>query len=188
MTAPEQDTAEPEYALDASDIAYARRHLRDHGSIPDALSLLALLFFLLAAVLLFYGWHAYEEQRPFTLLVMLAAGFFLCFSFAMSLLTARIVMTWKPPRVCKPPYRISHRLALRFEGLTETSSSGQTTYYWTAIDRIDATATHAFFYTRPDTVVVVPRRAFDSDEAFDLFVDRARDYRQSATTLNEQTL
>lgn len=63
-------------------------------------------------------------------------------------------------------------ITLSNEGITHQSSSEiQTT--WAAV-RIEATKNHLFLWVPSNKILIVPRRAFDSDEEFARFCDFAR--------------
>jgi hypothetical protein len=65
-------------------------------------------------------------------------------------------------------------VVLSNEGLFVRSPDSESCYFWRGIERIDATATHAFFYLLTIQAVIVPARAFRSEAQFSAFVEYAR--------------
>lgn len=56
----------------------------------------------------------------------------------------------------------------------------ETKVAWSAVETIATTPAHAFFIARTPQGIVVPRRAFADDRAFDALVEMARGYRTSS--------
>lgn len=67
------------------------------------------------------------------------------------------------------------RVSLTPQGITESGEFGESTTRWSALNKIDTTDTHAFFYNSELTAIVVPVRAFKSAEEFERFVQAARE-------------
>jgi hypothetical protein len=171
----DQSSATGEYILEPWDIAAGRIQFGDNGSKASVMAYCTLLLLLTASGALALAWHeSRKELGSYAFIMFLTVSFFGCFFFAMALFVARIMITWKAPKSCRPLVGLPHRLSIAADGLTATGVGAQTVYFWPSIGRIDATAAHAFFHTTPNTVVVVPRRAFSSDDAFRGFVERAR--------------
>jgi hypothetical protein len=63
------------------------------------------------------------------------------------------------------------------EGSTEVSTART---LWEGVLKVAATETHLFIYLAPTQAIVIPGRAFPSDEDFDDFIDAARDYHRAA--------
>ncbi len=68
------------------------------------------------------------------------------------------------------------RLSIDAEAIRNTSEFASSAYLWHGIDQIGSTLDHAFFYINTTTAIVVPRRAFRDDRAFDDFLEAARHY------------
>lgn len=63
-----------------------------------------------------------------------------------------------------------HRLTLEPEWLVERTPLRESRTHWRAVGRVVSTDTHAFVYVTSFTAVIVPRRAFSTDEAFRAFL------------------
>src|SRR5205807_312657 len=72
------------------------------------------------------------------------------------------------------------RLTLTPEGVTHTSALAANFADWSAVEKVVATADHAFIYTMTNAAYVVPRRAFEGEREFLDFVETARRYHQAA--------
>src|SRR5262249_55569887 len=68
------------------------------------------------------------------------------------------------------------RLKLTPEGLLHSTAVSTTRVVWDGIERIGMTDHHAFFYLTPVSSLILPRRAFASEEEFERFVEMARIY------------
>ena len=68
------------------------------------------------------------------------------------------------------------RLSIDAEAVRSASDFAASTYLWHGIDQVGTTLDHAFFYINTTTAIVVPRRAFRDDRAFDEFLEAARYY------------
>lgn len=51
---------------------------------------------------------------------------------------------------------------------------------WAAVRKIEATKNHLFLWVPSNKILIVPRRAFDSDEEFARFCDLARRHQEAA--------
>ena len=69
-----------------------------------------------------------------------------------------------------------HRLILAADGLYLVTPDSQTFLRWSGVRKIEQTDEQAFFITGERQGQIVPRRAFDSESAFDDFVDLACRY------------
>jgi hypothetical protein len=65
-------------------------------------------------------------------------------------------------------------VVLSNEGLFVRTTDSESCYFWRGIERIEATATHTFFYLLTIQAIIVPARAFRSETQFRAFVDHAR--------------
>lgn len=65
-------------------------------------------------------------------------------------------------------------------GVSESGEFGQTTRTWKSIDRIAEDEDHAYIYLHATEAMIVPRRAFGSDEEFGNFVAQAGEYHAAA--------
>ncbi|HVS38334.1 MAG TPA: YcxB family protein [Gemmataceae bacterium] len=70
------------------------------------------------------------------------------------------------------------RVLLDAEAVRNISAFASSTYLWHGIEKVGATLQHAFLYINSVTAVVVPCRAFPSDQVFKDFVDAARHYQR----------
>lgn len=73
-----------------------------------------------------------------------------------------------------------HRVTLSPENINDSTEHGQTSTGWRAVERVAATAEHAYIYTGALAAIIVPRRAFASSSEFEAFVRTAREYHQSS--------
>ncbi|MGH7134191.1 MAG: YcxB family protein, partial [Pirellulales bacterium] len=71
-------------------------------------------------------------------------------------------------------------VVLSKEGFFVRTPDSESCYFWRGVERIDATATHAFFYLLAIQAVIVPARAFASEAHFCAFVDYARGLRKES--------
>jgi hypothetical protein len=173
----DQGSASEEYTLERWDIKAGRRQLAENGSTASVMSATALIFLVFAAAALILCWREATKGFSSTPVIMSFAVCFLgCFSVAMVVLVARVAITAHAPKACRPLVGLPHRLSIGADGLTASGGTAQTVYFWPSIERIDATDDHAFFHSTPNTVVILPRRAFPSVEAFRGFIERARSY------------
>lgn len=60
------------------------------------------------------------------------------------------------------------------EGVTQATQTQSQTWRWAAIERLEVTPEHIFLFDTPETAIVVPRRAFESEERSNVFIDSAR--------------
>lgn len=62
-------------------------------------------------------------------------------------------------------------LTIESGGLRETRPAGESLRRWSAVEKVLVTDTHAFVYTSAVEAFVLPRRAFESSDGFQQFVD-----------------
>ena len=72
------------------------------------------------------------------------------------------------------------RVTISPEGISRSSDFDQTTVRWSAVERVIKDKDHAFVYTSALAAIIIPRRAFADDVAFDDFVLKATGYHQEA--------
>lgn len=72
-----------------------------------------------------------------------------------------------------------HEVVLSAHSMQSKSELVETTYKWPAVEKIVATPDYAFFYASALSAIVIPRRAFASDEEFKHFVETARKYQEA---------
>jgi hypothetical protein len=63
-----------------------------------------------------------------------------------------------------------HRVAISAEGVTDQTASTAATYRWEAITRLVRDRKHLYLYVTAASAIIIPRKAFDSDEEFDDFI------------------
>jgi hypothetical protein len=66
-------------------------------------------------------------------------------------------------------------------GVSSSAQMGQGVLKWTAIERIDATREHIFFYLDKIRPVIIPRRAFASPATAEAFIEKAARWHAAAT-------
>lgn len=66
------------------------------------------------------------------------------------------------------------------EQITSRSSVGSATLSWAAVERIAKTETHIFVYLSPVSAIMLPRRIFPSDAAYEECDTTLRQYQQRA--------
>ena len=71
-----------------------------------------------------------------------------------------------------------HRVTISPEGVAEASEHAQTSTHWRGVEKVVATAGHAFIYIGAMAAVIVPRRAFADPADFDKFLDTAQQHHQ----------
>ena len=103
----------------------------------------------------------------------------ICVGLGMSLLACSPPMIRRRAR--KQYAKIyQHRLprqqtvVLSKEGFLVRTPDSESRHFWSGVERIDATATHVFFYLLTIQAIIVPARAFASEAHFRAFVDYAR--------------
>jgi hypothetical protein len=72
------------------------------------------------------------------------------------------------------------RITLTEDGIFQSSPSGYSVRYWSAISRVETAEDRLYLYTIFETGHMVPRRAFADEAAWDAFVAAARRYRDRA--------
>jgi hypothetical protein len=70
------------------------------------------------------------------------------------------------------------RLTISPEGVRVVSPTTESFTRWPGFCQIGSTDEHAFFFITPENAIVVPRRAFATDEAYDDFVNLAVAFRR----------
>jgi hypothetical protein len=65
-------------------------------------------------------------------------------------------------------------------GITSKSAVSTNSQSWGAVNRVVRTEESGYIYTSSVSAVVIPRRAFDSQTAFDEFLNEAESLRQAA--------
>jgi len=134
----------------------------------------AVLFALLGIIMVLLG------NIP-TLIAMFAAALFLIiyywFQFSHNGIRSRIRKTVIKQYSQTPNEEICrHRLSISKEGLHESTDFANTFTDWSAFDSIIQTDNYLYFFLRPGKGYLVPKRAFTDDTAFNLFVNKARNY------------
>ena len=71
---------------------------------------------------------------------------------------------------------LPHRVMLTPEAIEHAIGPNSTRSLWVGIAKIDHTKTHLFIYTSPNQAIVVPGRAFQSEEDFEDFCKTAQQY------------
>lgn len=61
-------------------------------------------------------------------------------------------------------------VSLEPSGIRQTSSRGESTSYWSAIERLVVNDAYAFIYLDAFQAIILPRRVFDNEVAFEQFV------------------
>jgi hypothetical protein len=77
------------------------------------------------------------------------------------------------------------RIELRPDGVAAASPIGATIFDWKAISEIVATNDYLFLHLDSLSALMVPRRAFADDAAFDRFADAARLYQRNASSQSD---
>jgi hypothetical protein len=72
------------------------------------------------------------------------------------------------------------KIELRPDGVAAASPIGATIFDWKAISAIVATSDYVFLHLDSLSALIVPRRAFADDAAFDRFVEAARQFHLNA--------
>ena len=68
------------------------------------------------------------------------------------------------------PYRIS----LRGDGVSAEHPRQDNLYRWSGLHDVSATEDRLFLYTAPGCAVIIPKRSFESEAAFDQWCDEAQ--------------
>jgi hypothetical protein len=76
-------------------------------------------------------------------------------------------------------FQAPRRLVISRDGLETTVGSHSFRSGWQGVRAIGRTPDHAFFYLSPTEAVILPRRAFANDSAFQEFVNAADQFRRS---------
>ncbi len=72
-----------------------------------------------------------------------------------------------------------HRLSISSDYVCAETPAGEEKSKWHAIWKIVATNEYAFIYNTPHSALVVPRRAFGTQDAFTAFVKQAGEFHQN---------
>ena len=172
-----------EYSLDMDDVlAFSRYHNTHSPAIRRRLMILRLIVpvFFLVMWLVFYtiGDASGRLASAGALAVMAVVYYF----------TYPLLFNWRTQRTVKALYREGNnpdlferrRLTITPETLTDASATSVTTKKWNAIDRIVADQDHIYFYATAVSAFIVPKAAFAGEEAFQRFLDTARQYHSAA--------
>ena len=73
-----------------------------------------------------------------------------------------------------------HRVSISPEVVAESGDFGESSTRWPAVERVVANREYAFLYLNALAAIVVPRRAFPTEQAFEEFVKTATGYREKA--------
>lgn len=73
-----------------------------------------------------------------------------------------------------------HRLSISSDYVCAETPAGEQETKWHAIWKIVVTNDYAFIYNTPYSALVVPRRAFDNEDAFKAFVNQAVEFHQQS--------
>jgi hypothetical protein len=73
-----------------------------------------------------------------------------------------------------------HRVWISPTGIRRISRYADTSYQWPVVEKIADSPQAAYIYDSTASAIVVPRSAFDSDAAFQHFVDTARQFWKQA--------
>jgi hypothetical protein len=65
-------------------------------------------------------------------------------------------------------------------GVQHTASSGHSDTKWHAIEKIEATGDGAYIYVGPSQAIVIPRKSFPDDQAYEEFIATARRFHEAA--------
>jgi hypothetical protein len=92
--------------------------------------------------------------------------------------TESLLKTWRLPY---PSKTLSEQQGLRItpEALILFTELFAWRTSWAAVDRIDVTAEHVFFYVNPSAAIVLPRRAFADEFAFLDYISAVQAYRRA---------
>ncbi len=71
-------------------------------------------------------------------------------------------------------------LRLHPNSIETQSQIGRNTIHWSAIEQIATTNEHLFMFMNTASAVIVPKRAFETDEEYVAFLETAERYRQMA--------
>ncbi len=74
----------------------------------------------------------------------------------------------------------SRLVTLTLDAVAESGEFSQSQTQWQAVDRIVVTDEHAFFYLSSMTAIIIPKRDFSAEGAFQAFVLKAREYHMAA--------
>lgn len=77
------------------------------------------------------------------------------------------------------------KIELRPDGVAAASPIGATIFDWKAISEIVATSEYLFLHLDSLSALMVPRRAFADDVAFERFIEAARLYHRNAGALSD---
>jgi hypothetical protein len=136
------------------------------------------LLLVLAGLLLFVWEPQGVDAVPLALVIVLTlvVGLILCWRPLIRAATKRNL------RKDRSFFRTSHVL-LTPEAVQNSRGPSTLRVLWEGIERIAATETHLFLYISSFQAIVVPGRAFASEDEFDDFIDVARYYRREARRL-----
>jgi hypothetical protein len=171
-----------EYRLTLEDAAaflhhHAKSPPRGRGGIPHWFWLIVLCLFL-------FVWLVVKlvVPLPFSMSVgdwvlVALAPLYLLFHFGGKWMAVQLML-----RKARRNPRLFDLRALEImpEGLTMSDSSGSNSIHWHALPWIVVSDAYAFFYLTDTKGVVLPRRAFASEEQFEEFVATARRYHAEA--------
>lgn len=73
-----------------------------------------------------------------------------------------------------------HRVTLGEDGVTESTSVGESRTAWAGVDRVEQSPDYIFIYTTPAAAHVIPKRAFKDPEEAEAFFRLARSRKAAA--------
>jgi hypothetical protein len=159
-----------------------KAHTTNHPSFAGliAFTLLVLCFvchYILVPALVLLLAGASSEAWFLGMVLVIGQGLCLVFFTAFAVLFAKR----------KPKKEFDRNVTMTIDAYwfrLETTSE-QVALRWTAIQRIEVTDQHAFFFTGPQTAYVLPRRAFSDAESFHQFLGKARSFFEAAKVPTE---
>lgn len=80
----------------------------------------------------------------------------------------------KKAHLASPMFQHPSTVTLSPNGVRSDDGPETATVRWEGISRVANTSQHLFIFAQPKRALIVPRRAFDSDEEFARFADFAR--------------
>jgi hypothetical protein len=73
-----------------------------------------------------------------------------------------------------------HNFTITPDAITDSSDTGDSKTYWSAIERVESTDQYVFILPRGSGPYIIPRKAFSDDISFKQFIDLANIYHQRA--------
>ncbi len=167
------------FNLEAADLkAYFRHYCRVSPSVRRANVIMLVLVGVVSLQLSARGEEIGMNSRVGLFFVYYILGSLIALTFAFLVNYAIQSRSWQDSK--RHGLLCEHTFALTPETLRTHTAASDANISWKGIYRIDATASHLFFFVQPELAYIIPRGAFPTPEAAEEFLATARAYHGAA--------